>query len=124
MQRVAAIYLGRPTGPRLRDLALGQEKMLDDWLTYALKNPPRRGDTLPVDFTRALSQLAKRRGIAIHFDGERRNERHARPALGRNIPGCVGGSKRSVKASDNTLPNYRFSAKVEPWNEHAWRGDL
>lgn len=120
---MTAIYLGRPTGPRLRGLTLEQERMLDGWLSYALANPPKRGDSLPIDFTRALSQIAKRRGITIRFDGERRNERHSSPALGKNIPGCVGGSKRTVKASDTDLPVHRFGKKVEPWNERPWRDD-
>lgn len=126
MARIAvpAVSLGRPTGPRLRDLTITQEHALNDWLSWALRHPPRRWDELPTGFTRALATLARRRGIRFVFDGARRHERGHRWTVGKGVPGCVGGSKRDVRAADNTLPSPRYGSRVEPWNEHAWRGEL
>lgn len=121
---VPAVSLGRPTGPRLRDLTITQERALNDWLSWALTHPPTRWDDLPLGFTRALSSLARRRGIRFIFDGVRRNERRNGYTPGRNAPGCVGGSKRNVKATDSSLSGPRYGVRVEPWNQMQWRGEL
>lgn len=113
---MAAINLGRPTGPRLRDLSLGQERQLDSWLTLALMSPPDRREDIPVDYTRALAALAKRRGIPFCFAGHE-SQVAGEAVLGRNIPGCVGGSKRRVGHRVVTVPG----RKVEPWNMREWR---
>ncbi|QFG14283.1 hypothetical protein PBI_TOURACH_45 [Mycobacterium phage Tourach] len=119
---MTVIYLGEPTGPRLRSLTRTKEQELDAWLTSALKNPPKKRD-LPsdlADFTRALSALAKRRGIQFHFNGDRMRVR-GEVVFGRNIPGCVGGSKRKVTAGNEREAFTKHGQRVEPWNMRDWR---
>lgn len=64
-----AINLGKPTGPGLRELTLKQERMLDAWLTSALCTQPDKREPMPMDYTRALAALARRRGIRVVLDG-------------------------------------------------------
>ncbi|SHZ96812.1 Uncharacterised protein [Mycobacteroides abscessus subsp. abscessus] len=90
-----AINLGKPTGPGLRELTLGQEQMLDAWLTSALCTRPNKREPMPVDYTRALAALARRRGIQVVFDG-RDGSKPLQVTLDRTIPGCVGGTHRKV----------------------------
>ncbi len=116
---MTVIYLGRPTGPRLRDLSRTQEDDLNAWLTAALIDPPRKGEPVPVEYTRALGALARRRGISFFFNGDEMRIR-GEAILGRNIPGCVGGSKRKVRVTD---PRGVVGQKVEPYHEMAWRDD-
>lgn len=119
---MTVIFLGHPEGKRLRDLSLVEEKRLDDWLTQALTNPPSKRDLESVvEFTRALSTIARRRGIAFRFDGKRKHERHGSYALGKNIPGCVGGSKRKVTLAER---QNLVGQKVEPYHEREWRDDV
>ncbi|ADL71009.1 hypothetical protein SEQ_HALENA_44 [Mycobacterium phage Halena] len=119
---MTVIYLGEPTGPRLRKLSLEQEKALDNWLTNALKNPPSKRDPLPVDFTRALSALAKRRGIRFYFNGDQMRVR-GEIVLGKNVPGCIGGTKRKVVARDERQAVAKAGPKVAPYHERPWRDD-
>jgi hypothetical protein len=115
---MSVIYLGEPTGPRLRALPLSKARELDDWLTRALVNPPSKRE-LPVDYTRALSTLAKRRGITFHFNSDRMRVR-GEVVLGKNLPGCVGGSKRKVTVTDErTL----VGQAIAPYHERDWRDD-
>lgn len=114
------IYLGEPTGPRLRQLSRGQEALLNAWLTSAMTVKPRRREPLPVDFTRALGALAKRRGIPFRFNGDRMRVR-GEVVLGKNLPGCVGGSKRRVVVCDERGLVAKAGRKVEPWNDRPWR---
>ena len=116
------IYLGRPTGPRLRDLSRAQEKALNDWLTLALVAPPGKREDLPVDYTRALSALAKRRGIRFFFNGDTMRVR-GEAVLGKNLPGCVGGSHRRVVARDERQDVSKAGRKVGPYHERPWRDD-
>ena len=111
------INLGQPTGPHLRDLSLKQERALDDWLSFALVCPPDKRDEMPVDYTRALASLAKRRGIRFAFSSHNMRLKGDVP-LGKNIPGCVGGSKRTITVTERPKP---VGNKVEPWNERDWR---
>ena len=117
---MSAIYLGEPTGPRLRALPQSQAKELNDWLTRALEHGPSKRDPLPLDYTRALSALAKRRGITFHFNSDRMRVR-GEAILGKNLPGCVGGSKRKVIVTDerSTL----VGQAVAPYHEKPWRDD-
>lgn len=117
---MTVIYLGEPTGPRLRSLSRSQEEALDRWLTNALRNPPSKRDPLPVGYTRALSALAKRRGITLRFNGDRLRVR-GEVILGKNLPGCVGGSKRRVVVTDSREAVSRAGNRVEPWNMREWR---
>lgn len=119
---MTVIYLGRPEGPRLRDLNLDQQQRLDLWLTNALRNGRTKHDLLPIEYTRALSTLAKRRGIQFHFDGARKHERHGGIVPGETIPGCVGGSKRKVGLADGGI-NTKVGQRVEPYHERTWRDD-
>ncbi|AXH67852.1 hypothetical protein J4T99_gp046 [Mycobacterium phage Bromden] len=136
---MTVIYLGEPTGPRLRDLSRSQEKALNDWLTMALVAPPRKREEVPVDFTRALSALAKRRGIRFHFNSDRMRVR-GEAVLGKNMPGCVGGSKRKVTVTNErelatkAQPAIRVKARsggfvtgggegVAPYHDRDWRDD-
>ncbi|UJQ87054.1 hypothetical protein SEA_VETRIX_46 [Mycobacterium phage Vetrix] len=120
---MTVIYLGEPTGPRLRSLSRTKERELDAWLTSALKNPPKKRDQIPSDlaeYTRALSALAKRRGIRFHFNGDRMRVR-GEVVLGKNLPGCVGGSKRKVTVTDERSAVTKAGQRVEPWNMRDWR---
>lgn len=64
-----AINLGKPTGPALRGMTAQQKRMLDAWLTSALCTPPHKREPMPMDYTRALAGLARRRGIHVVLDG-------------------------------------------------------
>ncbi|OYN81704.1 hypothetical protein CG716_04935 [Mycolicibacterium sphagni] len=119
---MTSIYLGEPTGPRLRDLSRSQEEALNDWLTMALIAPPSKRDELPVDYTRALSSLAKRRGIRFFFNSDRMRVR-GEHVLGKNLPGCVGGSKRKVTQRDYSQVVAKSGPKVAPYHERDWRDD-
>lgn len=115
---MAVINLGSPAGPRLRDLTYEQEKSLNAWLTLALVSPPSKWEDMPVDYTRALAALAKRRGIRFKFTSHEMRLAGNVP-LGKNIPGCVGGSKRRVVVTDER--RIVHGRKVEPWNMRDWR---
>ncbi|ALA48461.1 hypothetical protein AVU99_gp043 [Mycobacterium phage Lolly9] len=115
------IYLGEPTGPRLRSLSLAKTRELDAWLTNAMSYGASKHDKdLPVDYTRALSTLAQRRGIRFHFNGDRMRVPGEVP-LGSNIPGCVGGSKRKITVTDERAIASKHGQAVEPWNMRDWR---
>ena len=114
------INLGRPTGPRLRNLTVEQERLLSRWLTMALVSPPDKREDLPVDYTRALGEIAKRRGIRFKFSGDSMRVRGA-VVLGRNVPGCIGGSRRTVVVTDQRQVVAKSGRAVEPWNMHNWR---
>lgn len=120
---MTVIYLGEPTGPRLRNLTRTQEQNLDRWLTHALRNPPSKRDPLPVEYTRALSALAKRRGIQFFFNGDRMRVR-GEAVLGKNLPGCVGGSKRKVIVTDERELVSRAGQSIAPYHEREWRDDF
>ncbi|SKS43057.1 hypothetical protein [Mycobacteroides abscessus] len=109
-----AINLGRPRGPRLRELSLQQEKLLDAWLTMALLSRPSAQETMAMQYTRALATIARRRGIKFTFDG--RPGSHALDVvLDRGVPGCtVGGRRKVLATAQPELPGRR----VEPWNVH------
>lgn len=113
-----AINLGCPRGPRLRELSLQQEKLLDAWLTMAMVSRPNARDEMPIQFTRALGTLARRRGIKFTFDG--RPGSHAVDVmLDRGVPGCTVGGRRKVLVTEKgQLPGLR----VEPWNVYGQRG--
>lgn len=94
-----AINLGKPTGPKLRELPLVDRHrirvLLNAWLDCAIRYPPHKREPLPVDYTRALASLAKQRGIQVVFDG-RDGSKPLQVTLDRTIPGCVGGTHRKV----------------------------
>ncbi|WZB38334.1 hypothetical protein SEA_BAZZLE_46 [Mycobacterium phage Bazzle] len=117
---MTVIYLGEPTGPRLRCLSRSKERELDEWLTDTIKHGGPRDHDVPVDYTRALSALAKRRGIQFHFNGDRMRVR-GEVVLGQNLPGCVGGSKRKVTVTDERSAVTKLGNRVEPWNMRDWR---
>lgn len=109
-----AINLGRPRGPRLRELSLQQEKLLDAWLTMALLSRPSAQETMAMQYTRALATIARRRGIKFTFDG-RPGSHPLDVVLDRGVPGCTVGGRRKVLATAKPeLPGRR----VEPWNVH------
>ncbi|WP_124713000.1 hypothetical protein [Mycolicibacterium nivoides] len=117
---MAVIYLGEPTGPRLRSVSREKERELDEWLSDALEHGGPRDHDIPVNFTRALSALAKRRGIQFHFNSDRMRVR-GEVVLGKNLPGCVGGSKRKITAGNERAEAAKHGQRVEPWNMRDWR---
>lgn len=90
------LNLGPRRGPQLRHLPWRQRRVLDGWLSLALASPLARED-VPIEYTRALGTLAARRGIKFQFaDGMRLP---AEAPLDKNVPGCVGGTKRRVRVT-------------------------
>lgn len=93
-------------------------KALDQWLTLSLLDGPIRREDVPIEYTRALAQLAERRNFPVRFEfigNEAQIEAEA--PLGRNVPGCIGGSKRKVR---RTAPAPLPGERVEPWNMRDW----
>lgn len=85
-----AINLGKPTGPALRGMTAEQKRMLNSWLTMALVTPPDRREPMPLDYTRALAGIAKRRGIRVILEGR---DGCSNP----RVPGVTANAVRKVR---------------------------
>lgn len=101
-----AINLSEPRGPRLRSLPLHEgndlRRFLNEWLDWAQDMNPtdiQRKD-IPMQYTRALAEVAKYRGIKISFDrGGRHHGAQRKTASRYSNPLHAPQGKRDVRVT-------------------------
>jgi len=105
-RQIMAINLATPTGPRLRSLPLEEgnalRAQLNEWLDWALEvGPDNIGPRdIPMNYTRALADMAKYRGIKISFDRGGRHHGAMRKTASRySNPLNSPKGKRDVRAT-------------------------